>query len=74
MRAKRVGVNADTREILRALKQDAVERHRVRTETPEADALMARRKAIAEHPFGTLKCPAGYRHFLMRGFEKVRGE
>ena len=26
------------------------------------------------HPFGTLKCRAGYRHFLVRGFDKVRGE
>ena len=24
--------------------------------------------------FGTLKCRAGYRHFLVRGFAKVRGE
>src|SRR5205823_1373598 len=32
------------------------------------------RKALAEHPFGTLKCRAGYRHFLVRGFDKVRGE
>ena len=29
---------------------------------------------LAEHPFGTLKCRAGYRHFLVRGFNKVRGE
>ena len=35
---------------------------------------MRRRKALVEHPFGTLKCRAGYRHFLMRGFDKVRGE
>ena len=35
---------------------------------------MRRRKALAEHPFGTLKCRAGYRHFLVRGFAKVRGE
>ncbi|MCK1353270.1 transposase [Bradyrhizobium sp. CW7] len=27
-----------------------------------------------EHPFGTLKCRAGYRQFLLRGFDKVRGE
>jgi len=33
-----------------------------------------RRGAIVEHPFGTLKCRAGYRHFLVRGFAKVRGE
>ncbi len=35
---------------------------------------MRRRSAIVEHPFGTLKCRAGYRHFLVRGFNKVRGE
>ena len=39
-----------------------------------AHELMRRRSAIVEHPFGTLKCRAGYRHFLVRGFNKVRGE
>ena len=39
-----------------------------------ASELMRRRSAIVEHPFGTLKCRAGYRHFLVRGFNKVRGE
>jgi hypothetical protein len=39
-----------------------------------ADELMRRRSGIVEHPFGTLKCRAGYRHFLVRGFNKVRGE
>ncbi len=29
---------------------------------------------MVEHPFGTLKCRAGYQHFLVRGFDKVRGE
>jgi hypothetical protein len=29
---------------------------------------------MVEHPFGTLKCCAGYRHFLVRGFDKVRSE
>ena len=40
----------------------------------DADAQMRRRAELAEHPFGTLKCRAGYRHFLVRGFDKVRGE
>ena len=40
----------------------------------DADAPMRRRAELAEHPFGTLKCRAGYRHFLVRGFNKVRGE
>ena len=39
-----------------------------------AGELMRRRSGIVEHPFGTLKCRAGYRHFLVRGFDKVRGE
>lgn len=74
LRARCVSVNGSTREILRALNQDTVERHRTRMETAQAEILMARRKAIAAHPFGTLKCRARYRHFLVRGFEKVRGE
>jgi Transposase DDE domain len=40
----------------------------------DADVQMRRRAELAEHPFGTLKCRAGYRHFLVRGFDKVRGE
>jgi hypothetical protein len=39
-----------------------------------ADKLMRLRSAVVEHPFGTIKCRAGYRHFLVRGFDKVRGE
>ena len=49
-----------------------LERHRARMQ--DADARMRRRAELAEHPFGTLKCRAGYRHFLVRGFDKVRGE
>jgi hypothetical protein len=52
--------------------EDVLERHRERMQG--ADDLMRRRSAIVEHPFGTLKCRAGYRHFLVRGFNKVRGE
>jgi len=52
--------------------EDVLERHRARMKN--ADAVMRRRSGLAEHPFGTLKCRAGYRHFLLRGFNKVRGE
>jgi len=52
--------------------QDVLDRHRVRMQG--SGELMRRRSAIVEHPFGTLKCRAGYRHFLVRGFDKVRGE
>jgi transposase len=52
--------------------EDVLERHRARMQA--ADKLMRRRSSIVEHPFGTIKCRAGYRHFLVRGFDKVRGE
>jgi transposase len=52
--------------------EDVLERHRARMQG--AAELMRRRSGIVEHPFGTLKCRAGYRHFLVRGFDKVRGE
>jgi len=61
------------REIERWVHEEVIERHRARMQTAGA-AMMRRRKALAEHPFGTLKCRAGYRHFLVRGFAKVRGE
>jgi hypothetical protein len=32
------------------------------------------RASLAEHPFGTMKCEMGWRHFLLRGLEKARGE
>jgi hypothetical protein len=35
---------------------------------------MRQRAGLAEHPFGTLKRWFGWDHFLVRGFEKVRGE
>lgn len=63
-----------TREVLRWEHEEVLERHRLRMRDALAGAMMRRRKALAEHPFGTLKCRAGYRHFLVRGFDKVRGE
>jgi transposase len=37
-------------------------------------AKMKLRKALVEHPFGTIKRWFGYAHFLMKGLDKVRGE
>ena len=71
-RHKCLSPKATRRVIERWEHEDVIERHRQRMATGEA--MMRRRKALVEHPFGTLKCRAGYRHFLMRGFDKVRGE
>jgi transposase len=72
LRARCVTQQLPTREIFRWIHEDVIERHRQRMQ--DASALMHRRAGLAEHPFGTLKCRAGYRHFLVRGFDKVRGE
>jgi len=65
---------ASQRTIYRWEHEDVIERHRARMAQADAALMMRRRAELAEHPFGTLKCRAGYRHFLVRGFDKVRGE
>ena len=40
----------------------------------ENKRLMAQRKEIVEHPFGTLKRSLGYTYFLLKGVEKVTAE
>ena len=37
-------------------------------------ALFAQRKALSEHPFGTMKRAMDQGYFLLRGLAKVRGE
>jgi transposase len=73
-RPRCLGPAGDRRTIERWEHEATLERHRARMRTQEAEQIMLKRKALAEHPFGTLKCRAGYRHFLVRGFDKVRGE
>ena len=73
LRGRCLAGKGERREIERWTDEDMIERHRARMQNAGKD-MMRRRKALAEHPFGTLKCRAGYRHFLLRGFDKVRGE
>jgi hypothetical protein len=72
LRARCLTRKAVQRVVSRWEYEDVLDRHRARMQG--ADELVRRRSAIVEHPFGTLKCRAGYRHFLVRGFNKVRGE
>jgi transposase len=74
LKASCLSPKAKYRSISRWEHEDVLERHRQRMASQGAGALMRRRSAIVEHPFGTLKCRAGYQHFLVRGFDKVRGE
>ncbi len=48
-------------------------RMRAKLATDEGKAVYARRKVIVEPPFGQIK-NRGFRQFLLRGIEKVRGE
>jgi transposase len=73
LRGRCLAKKGNRREIERWVHEDVIDRHRARMQAG-GGAMMRRRKALAEHPFGTLKCRAGYRHFLVRGFDKVRGE
>lgn len=45
-----------------------------RLATTKGRARYARRKAVAEAPFGQIKQVRGYRQLLLRGLEKARGE
>jgi transposase len=74
LRARCLTPKAAQRSIGRWEHEDVIERHRARMQSADAGDLMRRRSGIVEHPFGTIKCRAGYRHFLVRGFNKVRGE
>jgi transposase len=72
LRSRCLSARTPTRTIYRWEHEAVLERHRARMKG--AASPMRRRAELAEHPFGTLKCRAGYRHFLVRGFDKVRGE
>lgn len=72
IRSRCLSAKTPTRTVYRWEHEAVLDRHRARMQA--ADAQMRRRAELAEHPFGTLKCRAGYRHFLVRGFDKVRGE
>jgi transposase len=72
LRSRCLSAKTATRTIARWEHEAVLERHRQRMQGAEAQ--MRLRAELAEHPFGTLKCRAGYRHFLVRGFKTVRGE
>ncbi|WP_315719493.1 MULTISPECIES: IS1182 family transposase [unclassified Bradyrhizobium] len=69
-----LSAKAKSRNVSRWEHEEVLDRHRQRMASEQARKLMRRRSALVEHPFGTLKCRAGYQHFLVRSFDKVRGE
>lgn len=63
----------DQRTVTRWEHEAIVEAHRERMAQGGAEK-MRQRKALCEHPFGTLKLWSGWTHFLVRGLEKVTAE
>ena len=51
-----------------------LERMRRKLQTIRARKIYARRKAVVEPVFGQIKHRQGFRQFLLRGADKVRGE
>jgi Transposase DDE domain len=72
LRQQCLSQKSNRRTIYRWQHEAVIERPRARMK--DAGGVMRQRACLVEHPFGTLKCRAGYRHFLVRGFAKVRGE
>lgn len=54
--------------------QKAAKKMRDRLNTPSGRKIYARRKCTVEPVFGIIKAVLGFRQFLLRGLEKVRGE
>jgi len=52
----------------------AQERMAATVRTPEGRAVYARRKVIVEPGFGQIKAVRGFRRFVLRGLQKMRGE
>lgn len=53
---------------------DSVARMKHRLKTPSGKAIYAQRKVTSEPVFGIIKAAMGFRSFLLRGFEAVKGE
>ena len=64
---------ATRRKLYRSEYESVVDEHKRRMES-YGKGKMKLRGALVEHPFGTLKMRAGWQHFLVRGFKKVKGE
>ena len=71
---KCLGSKTRRKTLQRWVHEDVVDRARERANSDEGKEQMQLRASLAEHPFGTLKRRAGWDHFLVRGFEKVKGE
>lgn len=62
------------RSITRSDQSDYLERHRIKMSTAEIQALVRKRKVIAEPPFHVVKNILGFKQWTVRGLENVRAQ
>lgn len=69
-----LGEKTRQKQIQRWEHQQLIDNYNAKMKTEVSKAIIKRRGAIVEHPFGTIKRMLGWDHFLVRGREKVSGE
>lgn len=57
-----------------SLKASPLEKHHHRMSTPQGKSIYKKRKSVVEPVFGIIKEIMGFRRFLLRGLEQVKGE
>ena len=71
---KKCTVNRSGRMMYRWEHEEVMDELRKRMKSVKDRRLMAMRKEIVEHPFGTMKRAFNQGYFLLKGLRKVRGE
>jgi hypothetical protein len=74
LQAQCLGEKSKQKQIQRWEHQQLIDDYHARMKSEAARAVMKKRAAIVEHPFGTIKRMLGWDHYLVRGREKVSGE
>jgi len=71
---KCLGEKTKTKQTQRWEHQELLDRYNSKMKTDGSKAIIKKRSAIVEHPFGTIKRSLGWDHFLVRSKKKVAGE
>ena len=71
---KKCTLNRSGRMMYRWEHEEVMDELRKRMKSVKSRRLMAMRKEIVEHPFGTMKRAFNQGYFLLKGLRKVKGE
>jgi hypothetical protein len=63
--------NKDGRKIDIYVRKEDIDEYKKKIRSKEGKELIRRRKAICEHPFGTIKRSLGYNYFLLKGKKEL---